>query len=202
MRDRIRVIYGFALGAPCILGGAGCGAPETPISIAVPHSAPPPAVATPTEVRPGISDLEPGATLPTADGQSIYLPLCSRLPGAEGVQPAPISGLVCIRNLDEAKSIIVTVARHRDADGRPIRDFLKTPARLAPRATLEIVVKDDEIRGGFSSSVLIEWVADRPVSDPLIEAILFGSAQGRGFAFSERGLVLSDRTRPEGSPPR
>lgn len=177
---------------------ASCDRPAEPPQVATapkPSTSPPVPPAVP---RAGITPLEPGATLPTAAGQSIYLPIHTRV-GAEDGRPIRLAVNVVVRNADESRPILLTLLRHRDADGNTVRDYVRAPARLGPKATFDVLLKDPE-GPGPAASVLVEWVADRAVAPPLVEAIMIGTAGGVGLSFAERGQVLEDRQRP--NPPR
>ncbi len=155
--------------------------------------------ALPNPPRAGISELEPGATLPTAAGQQIYLPIHGRVSAEDG-RPIRLAVNVAVRNTDETRPILVTLLRHRDADGKTVRDYLRAPARLAPKATLDILLRDTDA-GAPAASVLVEWAADRPVAPPIVEAIMVGTAGSQGVSFIEHGQVLEDHQRPA-VPPR
>jgi hypothetical protein len=183
------------LAVTALLGQASCnGPPGDPQVPAVPKQADPAGAAVPAPGRAGITPLEPGATLPTAAGQSIYVPIQTRLVGEDG--PIRLTVNLAVRNTDESRPILVTLLRHRDADGTTVRDYLRAPARLAPKATLDLVLRDPD-GPGPAASVLVEWVADRTVAPPMVEAVMVGSS---GLAFAERGQVISDRQVP--APPR
>jgi hypothetical protein len=190
----------FAVNALLLFAGFACDRPIEHTSTSPPLAQP---GAVPTTVLPrvGISELEPGATLPTAAGQTIYLPIFGEIASDRTQTTVPLAVTVSVRNTDETKPIIVAVVRHRDADGRTIREYLRPPARLAPRASLDFAIKPAEI-GVSSASVLVEWVADRPVNDPLVEAVMVGSIGGQGLSFVERGQVIDDKSKPNGAPPR
>jgi hypothetical protein len=185
-----------------VAASAGCDrGPETsppPSGVAKPADPPaPPGL--PSTPRAGISELEPGATLPTAAGQQIYLPILGRVSGDDG-RPIRLAVNVAVRNTDETRPILVTLLRHRDADGKTVRDLLRAPARLAPKATLDLLLQDTDA-GGPAASVLVEWAADRPVAPPIVEAIMIGTVGSQGISFLERGQVLEDHQKPS-VPPR
>jgi hypothetical protein len=185
----------LAILAAALVGQTGCdghaGGPQT---LAVPKQAG--AAGSPSSApgRAGITDLEPGGTLPTAAGQSIYLPIQTRIVGDDGSTRLSVN--VNVRNTDDSRPILVTVVRHRDADGNTVRDYLRAPARLAPRATLDLVLKDPD-GPGPAASVLVDWVADRAVNPPMVEAVMIGPG---GVSFVERGQVIDTGQRP--APPR
>ena len=151
-----------------------------------------PAATPPPPRRAGITELEPGATLPTAAGQSIYLPIHTRIVGDDGSTRLTVN--VAVRNTDESRPILVTLVRHRDADGNTVRDYLRAPARLAPKAILDVVLNDPD-GPGPAASVLVEWVADRPVAPPMVEAVMIGRSARRGHSPSaaRSSTTASDR---------
>ena len=155
--------------------------------------------ALPDATAPGISELEPGATLPTAAGQQIYLPIHGRVSGEDG-RPIRLAVNVVVFNADESRPILVTLLRHRDGDGKTVRDYLRAPARLAPKATLDAVLKDAD-GPGPAASVLVEWVADRPVTPPIVDAVMIGTVGTQGISFTAHGQVVEDRQHPA-TPPR
>jgi hypothetical protein len=194
------------LGLIAVAATAGCDRPVEGPSASPKRAeptAPAPSATTPAGLPPraGISELEPGATLPTAAGQSIYVPIHARVAAEDG-RPIRLAVNVAVRNADDTRPILVTVLRHRDADGKTVRDYLRAPARLAPRATLDVLLKDpDAAAPAPAASVLVEWVADRAVAPPIVEAVMIGTTGGQGISFAERGQVIEDRQRP-GNPPR
>lgn len=194
-RQRIALSLVFIL----LAGPSACDKPSQSreaVSIPKRQSPYPPAPFPP--LRAGISELEPGATLPTAAGQSIYVPITTRATVEDG-RAIRLTVNVAVRNTDESRSILVTLLRHRDADGQTVRDYLRAPARLAPKATLDVVIKDtDNI--GPATSLLVEWVADRPVAPPIVDAIMLSTTGSQGIAFTSVGQVIEDRLHP--APPR
>ena len=119
------------LAASALFGPVGCdpqrGGPQM---LAVPKQAEPPGTPMPPPGRAGISVLEPGADPP--DGRrTVDLP-ADPDPDRRRRRPGPAVGDVNVRNTDESRPILLTVVRHRDADGNTVRDYLRAPVRLAP----------------------------------------------------------------------
>ncbi len=200
-RPRVRAAASLVLAI--VAAPAGCDrgpemSPATPAGAARPAD-PPTSPAPPIVLRAGISELEPGATMPTAAGQQIYLPIHGRVSGEDG-QAIRLTVNVVVFNADENRPILVTLVRQRDADGKTAREYLRAPLRLAPKATLDLVVKSPEIAGP-AASLLVEWAADRPVAPPIVEAVMIGTVGSQGISFTERGQVLEDHQKPA-VPPR
>ena len=144
----------------------------------------------PAPKRAGITDLEPGATIPTAAGQSIYVPIQTRVVGGDG--PAHLTVNVAVRNTDESRPILVTLLRHRDADGNTANDYIRAPRRLAPGGDPGPSLGPEATPEGPgpAASLLVEWVADRTVTPPTVEAVMVGPS---GVSFCD-AAAWSSRT--------
>ena len=151
------------LAVAALVGPAGCdGQAGTPQVLAVPKqggAAEPPV---PSAKRAGISDLEPGATLPTAAGQSIYLPIHNRIVGDDGSIRLTVN--VAVRNTDDSRPILVTVVRHRDADGNTVRDYLAPRAASPPGRRWTSSSRTPDGPGPAGERPGRSWAADRAVN--------------------------------------
>ena len=147
--------------------------------------------------RPGVSEVEPGAApLPTAAGQTIFVPAYSSVSTADNSRLYPLAITLSIRNTDRNHPIVIVLTRYYDQDGRLVRSFVEKPLRLAPMASLDVFVRESDTSGGTSASFLVEWVADQAVSDPCVEAVMIGTTGNQGISFTSQGRVVADRARP------
>jgi hypothetical protein len=127
----------------------------------------------------------------------VYVPAYSHILTSDDARPYNLAVTLSVRNTDDARPIVVHRVHYRDRDGRLIRDYLKKPLKIAPMAAIDFFVKESDTSGGTSASFLVEWSAGEPVSEPVVEAVMIGTAGTQGISFLSPGRVL---TRGESSP--
>jgi hypothetical protein len=146
--------------------------------------------------RPGATAVEPGSPeLTAAAGQTIYVPAYSAVPTADNARLYQLAIALSIRNTDRSLPIVVTAVNYHHQDGRMVREFLKTPLRLAPLAAIDYFIREGDTSGGTASSFLVEWVGDPAASAPVAEAVMVGTAGNQGVSFTCPGRVVADRGR-------
>jgi hypothetical protein len=106
-----------------------------------------------------------------------------------------LSTLLSIRNTDPKYSITVLLADYFDSDGRKIKRYIYSPVRLAPLATKIYFVEPQDTTGGAGANFLVQWEADRPVNQPIIEAVMSNLYNNQGLAFRTPGKVISDHSK-------
>jgi hypothetical protein len=168
------------------IGGLGACSGSDPAGQSLPKSA----------ARTGVTEVDPVEPSRVAAGQTIYVPAYSSVSVTDQARPYNLAITLSIRNTDRAEPIVVTAARYHDHDGRVVRDYLKKPLRIAPLAAMEYFVQESDTSGGYSASFLVDWVAERAVSPPVVESVMIGTGGNRGMAFTCPGRVVADRARP------
>ena len=98
-----------------------------------------------------------------------------------------------VRNTDRQAEIIVTRVSYYDMTGRLVREFLDSPLRLAALSTTDFVIEERDRTGGSAPSFIVEWVADSPVSEPIIQSVMIGTMSQQGISFLGSGQVLESR---------
>jgi hypothetical protein len=153
-------------------------------------------------LRPGATAVDPGSSeLRAAAGQTIYVPAYSAVATADNARLYQLAITLCVRNTDRNLPIVVTAARYHHQDGRLVRDFLKTPLRLAPLAALDFHIREGDTTGGTAPSFLVEWVGESVASPPITEAVMVGTAGTQGISFVCPGRVIADRGRSNATNP-
>jgi hypothetical protein len=150
--------------------------------------------------RTGVTEVDAVDASRVAAGQTIYVPAYSSVSVTDQARPYNLAITLSIRNTDRAQPIVVTAVRYHDHDGRVVRDYLKKPLRIAPLAAMEYFVKESDTSGGYSASFLVEWVAERAVSPPVVESVMIGTGGNRGMAFTCPGRVVAEITPPAAVP--
>jgi hypothetical protein len=151
-----------------------------------------PPVPTPTALYPGsgtASSYSSPSGVALYSWQSLYLPIHSHLYhgeiNARTGKPAEtlVSAHVSIRNTDPRASLQVTSARYYNTEGKLLREFLSRPQSVAPLGTYELFVPRTDTSGGSGANFIIEWVAERPINAPLVEALHADIREARTLLF-------------------
>jgi hypothetical protein len=179
--------------------GLSCGSEPPPAGPSFGRQQPggPPAspAAKPSQPRPGLTELDPAA-LPRAEvSRTVYVPVYSHIYTDDSAHPFNLAVTLSVRNTDRAEPLLVTAVRYHDSDGRLVRDYVTRPLRLAPLAAAEFFVRESDTAGGSSASFLVDWQAGRPVSDPVVEAVMVGTAMNQGVSFTSAGRPVNGPTR-------
>ena len=153
---------------------------------------------TPAVTRPRAGGAEidtPEGGFRAVNGQTIYIPAYSSVFTSDSSHPFNLAVTLSIRNADREHPIVITSVRYFDHDGKLIHDYLKKPLRVGPMAAVEFFVKESDTSGGVSASFLVEWLSEEPVTSPVVESVMVGTASTQGVSFTCPGRVLTDRGR-------
>ncbi len=121
--------------------------------------------------------------------QTVYVPSYSHI-YYKGGRPFLLETTLSIRNTDAQHEIAVDLVRYYDTPGRLIKDFLNEPLRLPPLASMDFLVKADDVSGGSGANFIVEWSAPEKVTPPLIEAVMVGIEGQNSISFVRSGIVL------------
>jgi hypothetical protein len=162
--------------------------------VAAPSCGPgrPPAPGATSSTHRGVAELGAGEEVPTASGQTIYVPTYSYVNITDAARPFNLAVTLSVRNADPKAAIVVTAVRYHGADGHLVRDYLTRPVRVAPLASLDSFVRESDTSGGSSTSFVVEWSADRPVAAPVVEAVMVGTLGNQGISLLGTGRVVAE----------
>jgi hypothetical protein len=140
---------------------------------------------------PTLSPVELG-DLSIVTGQQVFVPAYAEIhTSANNV--LPLSLTLAIHNTDSEHPIIIRSVRYYDTDGHLKRDFVGQPTQLDPLATAAFVVDAGQENGGWGANFLVEWGAQSPVHEPVIEALMVNTTTAPGVSFLSPGRVLSEQ---------
>jgi hypothetical protein len=132
--------------------------------------------------------------LRTTVGQTLYVPVYSHIYYSHGDRAINLTVTLSIRNTDPGHSIRVTAVDYHETDGALVQRYLDAPRRLGPLATTEIVIDEHDNRGGSGANFIVEWDAERPVTQPLVESVMISTASAQGLSFNIPARVIRERT--------
>jgi hypothetical protein len=151
-----------------------------------------PAASQPTPVR-----TETGAPTETngdqISGQTIYVPIYSHIYTRDKSRVINLAATLSIRNTDAQNPIRINSARYYDTNGSLVKEYVDRPLRLAPMASTDFVVAEDDTSGGVGANFIVEWGASVEVTEPVVEAVMISTASQQGISFVSVGRVIKNR---------
>ena len=89
--------------------------------------------------------------------------------------------------------IIINSVQYYDTNGNLVTDYVDSPLLLAPMATTEYVIRQDDVRGGTGANFIVTWGAEEPVYEPVVEAVMINMVGTQGLSFLSSARVLEEK---------
>jgi hypothetical protein len=118
---------------------------------------------------------------------SFYVPAYSSVSMSEGRLRADFSVTLNIHNASETRPLVLRRIAYYDTNGKPVQSYLKEPVALKPFATIEVFIPTTDVRGGTGANFIVDWAADGPIAEPVIEALMLGGLGTGQYAFISQG---------------
>ncbi len=130
-------------------------------------------------------------------GQTVYVPIYSHIYHYNSQDNVMnLSATLSIRNTDLTNSIIITSVRYYDTDGKLIRQDIKSPVELKPLASTDFFIAAEDTSGGSGANFIVEWVAEKTVYEPVIEAVMISTSSSQGISVVRPAKVLKQHSIP------
>ena len=133
------------------------------------------------------------AEIPRSKGQTVYVPAYSHVFTGPRANPYNLAITLTVRNTDSSNSLAITAIDYHDHNGRLIRRYAASPLGLPPLASSYVHLEEKDTSGGFAPKFIVRWEAPRPVTPPVIEAVMIGATSGQGISFVSQGQVIQER---------
>lgn len=124
-------------------------------------------------------------------GQVVYVPAYSHVYHDEG-KPCLLTITLSVRNTSMESDIVVKSVRYFDTKGKEVKSYLDKPVRLPALGTTEVLIERDDTTGGSGANFLVQWYSEKPVTEPIIEAVMIDTKSQQGISFARRGSVISE----------
>ena len=148
-----------------------------------------------TQLSPTFPNTKPSVspeTFKDATGQTIYVPAYSHVYYGDGKEYL-LAITLSIRNTSLTDSISVTSVRYYDSKGKLVKEYSQKNLQIPPMATAEFLVKEQDKSGGSGANFIVEWTAQKDVSEPVVEAVMISTAFQQGISFISPGRVIEER---------
>ena len=128
-------------------------------------------------------------------GQTVYIPSYSNvISGPPIFMTVPLRANLVIHNTDPSQSITVTRIDEYDTEGKKVSSYLTAPVVLNPMGAMRVVVKESKKEAeGLGANFVIQWQAEKKVTEPIIECLIIGSLGAQGFSFATQGRVTQEQ---------
>ncbi|BAZ46152.1 hypothetical protein NIES4102_31810 [Chondrocystis sp. NIES-4102] len=128
-----------------------------------------------------------------AMGQTIYVPIYSYIYHEDRQKILNLAATLSIRNTDLNQSIIITTVDYYDSNGKLIKQYLNNPIQIQSLASTDFFIHRNDNSGGVGANFIVEWVAAKKVSDPIIEAVMIATESQQGISFVSPGKVIESK---------
>lgn len=124
-------------------------------------------------------------------GQTVYVPAYSEIFNHDDDRTVQLTVTLAIHNSDLDAPIIIQSVRYYDTEGQLVRNYIEEPVEVSPLATVGFVVDEDDTSGGWGANFVVEWGAEQPVYEPVIEAVMISTHGSIGISMISQGRVIS-----------
>jgi Protein of unknown function (DUF3124) len=129
-------------------------------------------------------------------GQTIYVPIYSHIYTRDKSRVINLSATLSIRNTDAQNQIRINSVRYYDTNCTLLKEYVNKPLSLAPMASTDFVVAEDDTSGGADANFIVEWGASVKVTEPVVESVMISTASQQGISFISAGRVIKHRAPP------
>ena len=126
-------------------------------------------------------------------GQTINVQVYYNIYFENKQQSIDLSATLSVRNTDITNAIIITSVRYYDTNGKLVRQYLEKPIELGSLVSTDFVVERTDKSGGSGANFIVEWVAEKEVSQPVVETVMISASNAQGISFVSPGRVIKSR---------
>ena len=128
-----------------------------------------------------------------SQGQTVYVPVHSRVFYGDRERAFELSVTLSIRNTNGKAPIKITKVAYYDQTGKLVKDYLEKPLELSPWNSTRCFIKESDVTGGAEAFFIVVWQADTKVNPPIIEGVMIGARGQQGVSFSSQGMPINDQ---------
>ncbi|MBP7738683.1 MAG: DUF3124 domain-containing protein [Spirochaetes bacterium] len=126
-------------------------------------------------------------------GQTVYVPAYSSIYHGDREREFNLAVTLSVRNTDVSNAIILEKVDYHDTAGKILKRYLPVKQVLKPLESTQYVVAESDIKGGSGANFIVIWHSAKPVSEPVIEAIMIGTGGQQGISFTSRGVAIREK---------
>ncbi len=117
----------------------------------------------------------------------VYVPAYPAIRIMSGRSRVDLATTLSIHNTSRDKPLLLERVDYHDTNGELIQSYLTEPLALKPLGTIEMFVAGEDRRGGTGANFMVDWAADGPISEPIVEAVMIGTQDNATYSFVSPG---------------
>ena len=96
-----------------------------------------------------------------------------------------------MQNASEKEKLVIERIDYFNATGQLIDKYLPSTIALKSYGSIQIVVPEQDIRGGLGANFIVDWSSAEAIDEPCVEAIMIGGPGTQGYSFVSVGRKVS-----------
>ena len=135
------------------------------------------------------------AAVKLVKGQTVYIPSYANvISGPPIYMTVPLRANLVIHNTDPSQAITVARIDEYNTEGQKAGSYLTAPVVLNPLGAMRVVVKESKKEAeGLGANFIIQWQAEKKVTEPIIDCLIIGSLGAQGFSFTTQGRIIQEQ---------
>jgi hypothetical protein len=130
-------------------------------------------------------------------GQIVFVPAYSHIYFGDRQDQFALTVTLSIRNTSLTEAIRLRSVRYYNSDGKLVKEQTAGNLKLAPLATAEFFIPQQDTSGGSGANFIVEWVAAQTTATaPIIEAVMISTSFQQGVSFTSSGWVIQELKPP------
>lgn len=120
------------------------------------------------------------------EGQT-YLSVYSQIYSSKEKRTHNLTSTISVRNTNSQDSVYIDKVEYYNTGGELIKTFIKQSVFIAPMETIEIVLSEDDLKGGTGANFLFYWKKKERTPEPYFEAVMISTSGQQGISFTTQG---------------
>ena len=121
---------------------------------------------------------------------TVYVPAYAVIRASSGQTRIKLATTLSIHNSSRDKPLVLERVDYHNTEGDLVQGFLEQPVALKPFGTMEMFIPEEDVRGGTGANFVVDWTADGPTSEPVVEAIMIGALGTTSYSFVSQGRTV------------
>ncbi len=122
---------------------------------------------------------------------SVYVPIYSDIYSRSKDTCFLLTATLSIRNTSFTDTLIIKTIDYYDTQGDLVNEYLNEPIFLAPMASIDYVIDEEDESGGSGANFIVVWASEAQQVKPVIQAVMIATNGQQGVAFTTEGVSIS-----------